>query len=53
MAARIFAITEHLVLRRMTNDNAAAFAAYRSDPVRALYQSWEMPYQWTTHGRSS
>lgn len=42
-----------VALRRMTNDNAAAFAAYRSDPVRALYQSWETPYQWTTHGRSS
>jgi hypothetical protein len=32
------------VLRRMTNDAAAALAAYRSDPVQARYQSWETPY---------
>jgi aminoglycoside 6'-N-acetyltransferase len=44
MTAEILAATEHLVLRRMTNDDAAALAAYRSDPVQARYQSWEMPY---------
>src|SRR5215211_7536153 len=38
------AATEHLVQRRMTNDDAAALAAYRSDPVQARYQSWETPY---------
>jgi aminoglycoside 6'-N-acetyltransferase len=43
MTAEILAATEHLVLRRMTND-AAALAAYRSDPVQARYQSWETPY---------
>lgn len=44
MTAKILAATEHLVLRRMTNDAAAALAAYRSDPVQARYQSWETPY---------
>ena len=44
MTAEILAATEHLVLRRMTND-AAALAAYRSDPVQARYQSWETPYR--------
>ena len=44
MTAEILAVTEHLVLRRMTNDDAAALAAYRSDPVQARYQSWETPY---------
>ena len=44
MTAEILAATEHLVLRRMTNDAAAALAAYRSDPVQAHYQSWETPY---------
>ena len=43
MTAEILAATEHLVLRRMTNDDAAALAAYRSDPVQACYQSWETP----------
>lgn len=28
----------------MTNDDAAALAAYRSDPVQARYQSWETSY---------
>ena len=41
MTAEILAATEHLVLRRMTNDDAAALAAYRSDPVQAA----------TSHGR--
>ena len=31
MTGEILAVTEHLVLRRMTNDDAAALAAYRSD----------------------
>jgi len=44
MTAEILAATEHLVLRRMTNDDAAALAAYGSDPVQARYQSWETPY---------
>ena len=44
MAAEIFATTEHLLLRRMTNDDAAALATYRSDPEQARYQSWEVPY---------
>ena len=39
MTAEILAATEHLVLRRMTNDDAAALAAYGSDPVQARYQS--------------
>jgi RimJ/RimL family protein N-acetyltransferase len=43
MTAEILAATEHLVLRRMTNDDAAALTAYRSDPVQARYQSWETP----------
>jgi hypothetical protein len=33
MTAEVLAATEHLVLRRMTNDDAAALAAYRSDPL--------------------
>ena len=41
MTAEVLAATEHLVLRRMTNDDAAALAAYRGDPVQARYQSWE------------
>ncbi|MBM7808212.1 aminoglycoside 6'-N-acetyltransferase [Geodermatophilus bullaregiensis] len=44
MTAEILAATEHLVLRRMTNDDAAALAAYRSDPVQARYQSGETPF---------
>ena len=43
MTAEILAATEHLVLRRMTYDDAAALAAHRSDPVQARYQSWETP----------
>lgn len=38
------AVTEHLVLRRMTDDDAPALAAYRSDPDLARYQSWEAPF---------
>ena len=43
MTAEILAATEHLVRRRMTNDDAAALAAYRSDPVQARCQSWGTP----------
>lgn len=53
MTAEILAATEHLVLRRMTNDAAAALAAYRSDPVQARYQSWETPYPGFTPPRAA
>lgn len=33
--------TERLVIRRFCADDAAAFAAYRSDPDVARYQSWD------------
>jgi RimJ/RimL family protein N-acetyltransferase len=33
--------TERLVIRRFHADDAAAFAAYRSDPDVARYQSWD------------
>jgi len=36
--------TERLVLRRFRPDDAAAFAAYRSDPAIARYQSWDETY---------
>jgi RimJ/RimL family protein N-acetyltransferase len=36
--------TPRLVLRAFTLDDAAAFAAYRSDPDIARYQSWDAPY---------
>jgi RimJ/RimL family protein N-acetyltransferase len=35
--------TERLGLRRFTPEDAAAFAAYRSDPDVARYQSWDAP----------
>ena len=44
MTTELLAATEHLVLRWMTDDDAAALAAYRSDPVQARYQSWDTPY---------
>lgn len=44
MAAESIAVTEHLVLRPMASGDAAALAAYRSDPVQARRQSWETPY---------
>jgi aminoglycoside 6'-N-acetyltransferase len=44
VTAEILAATDHLVLRRMTNHDAAVLAAYRSDPAQARYQSWETPY---------
>ncbi|TCC56386.1 N-acetyltransferase [Kribbella pittospori] len=35
--------TERLGLRRFTPEDAEAFAAYRSDPDVARYQSWDAP----------
>ena len=37
-------ITQRLILRAFEPRDAAAFAAYRSDPEVARYQSWEAPY---------
>lgn len=39
----MFVRTERLVLRRFAPEDAAAFAAYRSDPDVARYQSFEPP----------
>lgn len=39
----MFASTERLTLRRFQPSDAAAFAAYRSVPEVARYQSWEAP----------
>jgi aminoglycoside 6'-N-acetyltransferase len=36
--------TARLVIRRFTLDDVPAFAAYRSDPEVARYQSWRAPY---------
>ena len=36
--------TERLVVRRFRPDDAAAFAAYRSDPEVARYQGWDAPF---------
>lgn len=36
--------TERLVLRPFELDDVPAFAAYRSDPDVARYQSWDIPY---------
>lgn len=36
--------TERLVIRRFRPDDAPIFAAYRSDPDIARYQSWSAPY---------
>jgi RimJ/RimL family protein N-acetyltransferase len=44
MGALLPITTDRLVLRRFTRDDAPAFAAYRSDPEVARYQSWETPY---------
>ena len=35
--------TERLVVRRFAAGDVAAFAAYRSDPEVARYQSWDAP----------
>lgn len=37
-------VTERLVVRRFRDDDLATFAAYRSDPEVARYQSWSAPY---------
>jgi RimJ/RimL family protein N-acetyltransferase len=37
-------VTERLVLRPFQAGDAAAFAAYRSEPDVARYQSWDTPY---------
>ena len=37
-------VTERLVLRPMEAGDAPAFAAYRSEPDVARYQSWDTPY---------
>ncbi len=44
MGADVFAATARLVLRRMTDDDAPALAAYRSDRETARFQSWDAPY---------
>ena len=36
--------TPRLILRRFTPADAANFAAYRTDPEIARYQSWDTPY---------
>jgi RimJ/RimL family protein N-acetyltransferase len=36
--------TDRLLIDAMTEEDAEAFAAYRSDPRVARYQSWEAPY---------
>jgi aminoglycoside 6'-N-acetyltransferase len=36
--------TQRLALRRFRPEDLEAFAAYRSDPKVARYQSWEAPY---------
>lgn len=36
--------TSRLVLRRLAPGDEPAFAAYRSDPEVARYQSWDAPY---------
>lgn len=36
--------TKRLLLRSFQDDDAAAFAAYRSDPAMAKYQSWTTPF---------
>jgi RimJ/RimL family protein N-acetyltransferase len=37
-------VTERLVLRPLQRDDVGAFAAYRSDPDVARYQSWDTTY---------
>lgn len=36
--------TDRLVIRRFGVQDASSFAAYRSDPAVARYQSWDVPY---------
>lgn len=44
MSEAPFAVTDRLVLRRLTGDDAERLAAYRSDSDVARYQSWDPPY---------
>jgi aminoglycoside 6'-N-acetyltransferase len=37
--------TDRLILRRFTTDDIESFAAYRSDPDVARYQSWDRPFK--------
>lgn len=39
----MFVQTERLILRRFTPADAEQFAAYRSDPAVARFQSWDAP----------
>lgn len=41
---RVLLETSRLVLRRFGPGDEAAFAAYRSDPEVARYQSWDTPF---------
>jgi RimJ/RimL family protein N-acetyltransferase len=41
---RVLFETSRLVLRRFAPGDEAAFAAYRSDPEVARYQSWDAPF---------
>lgn len=43
--------TPRLILRTFEERDAAAFAAYRSDPDVARYQGWEAPYSLEKAGR--
>jgi aminoglycoside 6'-N-acetyltransferase len=36
--------TPRLILRRLRDSDAEAFATYRSDPAVARYQSWDTPF---------
>lgn len=36
--------TDRLILRRFSTDDIESFAAYRSDPDVARYQSWDPPF---------
>jgi RimJ/RimL family protein N-acetyltransferase len=44
MTPTVWLETERLILRSFTPADAEVFAAYRSDPAVARYQSWEAPY---------
>jgi RimJ/RimL family protein N-acetyltransferase len=44
MGAVIEIVTERMVLRPFQLDDLPAFAAYRSDPDVARFQSWDTPY---------
>jgi RimJ/RimL family protein N-acetyltransferase len=37
-------VCERLILRRFRRGDAPAFAAYRTDPAVAAFQSWDAPY---------